>query len=106
MPVRSTLYCTYEQQKEQGGRHITKTKLTSFTGEKDIKVEELILNEVKRLSEIYNKTFLDCEDIIKLTGLGRDNVRSLMNNKLFPVTQIGNRKIVSILAFVTWQMTQ
>lgn len=83
-----------------------KTKLSSFAGEKDVDVEELILNEVKRLAEIYNKTFLDCEEIIELTGLGRDNVRALMNSKVFPVTQIGNRKIVSILAFVAWQMAQ
>jgi len=102
MPVRFFLR---SKQSKKGG-HITKIRLTSFTGEKDVKVEELILNEVKRLAEVYNKTFLDCENIIELTGLGRDNVRALMNSKVFPATQIGNRKIVSILAFVTWQMTQ
>jgi len=83
-----------------------KTTLSSFAGEKDVKVEELILNEVKRLAGVYNKTFLDCEEIIELTGLGRDNARALMSSKVFPVTTVGNRKIVSILAFVTWQMTQ
>lgn len=86
--------------------HITKTKLTSFTGEKDIKVEELILSEVKRLSEKYGKTFLGVEDLMGLMGLGRDNVRALMNSKAFPVTKLGNRLVVSILAFVTWQITQ
>jgi len=83
-----------------------KTKLSSFTGEKDVSIEEIIINEVGRLSRVYNKTFLDCEDIVELTGLGRDNVRALMNSNSFPVTQVGNRKIVSILAFVAWQMAQ
>ena len=39
-----------------------------------------------------------------MTGLGRDNVRALMGSANFPVTKVGNRKVVSILAFVTWQM--
>ena len=68
--------------------------------------EELITSEVKRLSEEFGKTFLDCEDLVKLTGLGRDNARGLMNSHQFPVTRIGKRQVVSILAFVTWQMMQ
>jgi hypothetical protein len=96
----------YEPQINKEEHNTTKTQLTSFSGERDIRVEELILNEVKRLSEIYNKTFLDGEEIVELTRLGRDNARALMDRKFFPVTKIGNRKIVSILAFVTWQMTQ
>ena len=83
-----------------------RTKAISYAGEKAIIIETLVMNETKRLSDIYDKTFLDCDDIVELTGLGRDNVRALMNSKLFPVVKIGNRKIVSILAFVTWQMTQ
>lgn len=77
-----------------------------FSKGQDISLEELIALEVKRLSEQYGKTFLDCSDLMQLTGLGRDNVRALMNSKLFPVTKIGNRMVVSILAFVTWQLTQ
>lgn len=71
-----------------------------------IKVEELISAEAKRLSEIFGKTFLDCEEIVQLTGLGRDNVRGLMHKRCFPVVKAGNRQVVSILAFVTWQMTE
>lgn len=83
-----------------------KTKLSSFQGEKDIRVEKIIATETQRLSELFNKSFLNCDDIIQLTGLGRDNVRSMMNSADFPITKIGNRVLVSILAFVTWQMTQ
>lgn len=73
---------------------------------KGINREELIALEVKRLSDEFGKTFLDCEDLVKLTGLGRDNARGLMNSYQFPVTKIGKRQVVSILAFVTWQMMQ
>ena len=71
---------------------------------KRINREELSALEVKRLSDEFGKTFLDCEDLVKLTGLGRDNARGLMNSYQFPVTKIGKRQVVSILAFVTWQM--
>ena len=71
-----------------------------------VNVEEIIAKETERLSKQFCKTFLDCEDIISLTGLGRDNVRALMNSRLFPVTTVGKREVVSILAFVTWQMMQ
>ena len=73
---------------------------------KRINREEWIALEVKRLSDEFGKTFLDCEDLVKLTGLGRDNARGLMNSYQFPVTKIGKRQVVSILAFVTWQMMQ
>ena len=73
---------------------------------KNIKKEELISLEVKRLSEQFGKSFLDCEDIVKLTGLGRDNVRTLMNSHSFPLTKVGKRQVVSVLAFVTWQLSQ
>ena len=69
-----------------------------------VNIEQLIADEVKRLSEKYGKSYLDCEQLIELTGLGRDNVRALMCSANFPVTCVGNRKVVSILAFVTWQL--
>jgi len=75
-----------------------------FRTDPTIKIEELITNEVKRLSDKYGKSYLDCEELIELTGLGRDNVRALMGSANFPVTCVGNRKVVSILAFVTWQL--
>ena len=66
--------------------------------------ENLIQNEVERISTKYNKDFLDCEDLIKITGLGRDNVRNLLRSENFPTTKVGKRQVVSVLNFVTWQM--
>lgn len=70
----------------------------------EIKIEDLISSEAKRLSEKYGKDYLDCSDIIKITGLGRENVRNLMNRKDFPIMTVGKRKIVSVVAFATWQI--
>ena len=67
-----------------------------------INLNELIQNEVNRISLKYNKDFLDCEDLVKITGLGRDNVRNLMRSKTFPTTKVGKRQVVSVLNFVTW----
>ena len=67
-----------------------------------INLNELIQNEVNRISLKYNKDFLDCEDLIKITGLGRDNVRTLLRSKDFPTTKVGKRQVVSVLNFVTW----
>ena len=67
-----------------------------------INLNELIQNEVNRISLKYNKDFLDCEDLIKITGHGRDNVRNLMRSKTFPTTKVGKRQVVSVLNFVTW----
>ncbi len=68
-------------------------------------IESIISSETKRISSEFGKSFLDCDDIVKLTGLGRDNVRTLMRSKVFPVIRVGNRQVVSIVAFVTWQMS-
>lgn len=70
-----------------------------------VNIESIIAAEVKRISSEYGKSFLDCEDIVALTGLGLDNVRTLMKSKSFPVIQVGKRQVVSIVAFVTWQMS-
>ena len=72
----------------------------------NIRIEEIIAAETKRLSELFEKTFLDCEDLIRLTGLGRDNVRLLMRSRRFPVVKVGKRQVVSILSFVTWQIRE
>ena len=69
----------------------------------DLKMEDLISAEAKRLSDKYGKDYFDCADIIKITGLGRDNVRDLMNRKDFPIMKVGKRRIVSVMAFATWQ---
>ena len=71
-----------------------------------VNIEQVIADEVKRLSAQFGKSFLDCEDIIKLTGLGRDNVRALMRSHRFPVMKVGKRQVVSIVNFVTWQMSE
>ena len=71
-----------------------------------LNIESLIQNEVERISTKYNKDFLDCEDLIKITGLGRDNVRNLLRSKNFPTTKVGKRQVVSVLNFVTWQTMQ
>ena len=68
-------------------------------------MQDLILLETKRLAELYGKSFLDCDNLIEITGLGRDNVRALMQSKVFPILKAGNRKVVSIISFVSWQMT-
>ena len=57
---------------------------------------------MNRISLKYSKDFLDCEDLVKITGLGRDNVRNLMRRKNFPTTKVGKRQVVSVLNFVTW----
>lgn len=71
---------------------------------KQLNIDNLIKSEVDRLTTKYNKDFLDCEDLIKITGLGRDNVRNLMRSKNFPTTKVGKRQVVSVLNFVTWMI--
>ena len=74
----------------------------NFNNNNQLNVDNLIKAEVDRLTTKYNKDFLDCEDLIKITGLGRDNVRNLMRSKNFPTTRVGKRQVVSVLNFVTW----
>ena len=59
--------------------------------DKNIDLNSLIQSETQRISIKYNKDFLDCDDLIKITGLGRDNVRSLLRSKSFPTTKVGKR---------------
>ena len=54
----------------------------NFNNNNQLNVDNLIKAEVDRLTTKYNKDFLDCEDLIKITGLGRDNVRNLMRSKI------------------------
>lgn len=67
-----------------------------------LNINNLIQTEVDIISTKYDKDFLDCEDIMKITGLGRDNVRNLLRSKDFPTTKVGKRQVVSVLNFVTW----
>ena len=58
--------------------------------------------EAKRLSEKYGKDFLDCEDLVAIMGIGKNNARQLLNSDSFPTLEIGNRKVVSVIAFTMW----
>lgn len=69
----------------------------------NINFDNLIKREVERISTKYNKDFLECEDIMKITGLGRDTVRKLLRSNSFPTTKVARRYVVSVLNFVTWQ---
>jgi len=69
----------------------------------NINFDNLIQHEVERISTKYNKDFLECEDIMKITGLGRDTVRKLLRSNSFPTTKVARRYVVSVLNFVTWQ---
>lgn len=74
----------------------------NINNNQQLNIDNLIKSEVDRLTTKYNKDFLDCEDLIKITCLGRDNVRNLMRSKNFPTTKVGKRQVVSVLNFVTW----
>ena len=74
----------------------------NFNNNNQLNIDNLIKAEVDRLTTKYNKDFLDCEDLIRITGLGRDNVRNLMRSKNFPTTKVGKRQVVSVFNFVTW----
>ncbi len=76
--------------------------MKSYLCENEIQAKDIIEIETKRLSEKYNKDFFDCEDLIKITNLGRDNVRCLMRSKNFPLVRIGRRNVVSVIGFVEW----
>lgn len=60
--------------------------------------------EARRLAEKYDKDFFDCDDLVKIMGVGKNNVRQLLNSDSFPTVEIGNRKVVSIVAFAMWAM--
>jgi len=60
--------------------------------------------EARRLAEKYDKDFLDCDDLVKIMGVGKNNIRQLLNSHSFPTVEIGNRKVVSVIAFTMWAM--
>ena len=70
----------------------------------ELRIEELISAEAKRLSDRYGKDYLTATDIRKITGLGKDKVRNIMLRKDFPLLNLGKRKIVSVVGFATWQI--
>jgi len=62
--------------------------------------------EAKRIAEKHGKEFLNCDDLVAITGLGKNNVRQLMNSIDFPTIEVGNRKVVSVIAFAMWSLAQ
>jgi len=68
-------------------------------------LDNIISTEIKRLSDKYNKEYLDCNDIMKITGFGRDTVRDMMSKQDFPKFKAGKRKVVSLASFISWQIT-
>lgn len=58
--------------------------------------------EAARLTEKYGKDFFDCDDLVKIMGVGKNNVRALMASDAFPTLKIGSRKVVSVIAFAVW----
>ncbi len=73
---------------------------------RELQDEILIAEEAKRLAERYNKDYLDVDDIVKITGIGKNNARILMNRFDFPTTTIGKRKVISVLSFAKWAYLQ
>jgi len=60
--------------------------------------------EARRLAEKYGRDYLTCDDLVEILGLGMNNVRHMINSKDFPVIEVGNRKVISVIAFAYWQV--
>jgi hypothetical protein len=60
--------------------------------------------EARRLSEKYEKDYLNCDDLVSIMGIGKNNARQLINSSSFPTVEIGNRKVVSVIAFALWSL--
>jgi len=60
--------------------------------------------EARRLSEKYGKDYLNCDDIVSIMGIGKNNARQLFNSSAFPTIEVGNRKVVSVIAFALWSL--
>ena len=60
--------------------------------------------EARRLAEKYNKDYFDCDDLVGIMGVGKNNIRQLLNSESFPTVEIGNRKVVSVIAFALWSL--
>jgi hypothetical protein len=60
--------------------------------------------EARRLSEKYGKDYLNCDDLVSIMGIGKNNARQLFNSSNFPTVEIGNLKVVSVIAFALWSL--
>ena len=72
----------------------------------DIKTEHGVAAalEARRIAEKYQKEFFCCDDLVKIMGVGKNNIRELMNSEKFPTIEIGNRKVVSAISLVLWTL--
>ena len=60
--------------------------------------------EARRLAEKYGKDYLNCDDLVVIMGIGKNNARHLLNSSSFPTIEVGNRKVVSMIAFALWSL--
>jgi len=60
--------------------------------------------EARRLAEKYGTDFLNCDQLMEVTELGRGNIRQLLCSDSFPFIQVGNRKVISVIAFALWSL--
>jgi len=60
--------------------------------------------EAKRLADKYNKDYLNCDDLVSIMSIGKNNARQLLNCSTFPTIEVGNRKVVSVIAFALWSL--
>lgn len=58
--------------------------------------------EAKRLAEKYGKDTFFCDDLQMILGLGKNNIRNLLNNNDFPSIKVGSRKFISALSLAAW----
>jgi len=65
-----------------------------------------IAAEAARLCEKYEKDVFDCGDLSKILGLGKNNIRELMNSRDFPTKTVGNRKFVTALGLAAWMVME
>lgn len=92
----------YNREINRAGRtgHEETTRLLSINSEFGLAAAI----EAKRLAEKYGKDFLDCDDLVAIMGVGKNNIRQLLNSDSFPTVEIGNRKVVSVIAFTLWSL--
>ena len=62
--------------------------------------------EARRLAEKYSKDYLNCDDLVSIMGIGKNNARQLLNSSSFPTIVAGNRKVVSVIAFALWSLQE
>jgi len=42
--------------------------------------------------------------IVSIMGIGKNNARQLLSSEDFPTIEVGNRKVVSVIAFALWSL--